>query len=111
MPNTLLPAKLTAAVFIRSLHSDAGFHIVRLLAPVANLLTKTDSVYCMSPVSCFHLSMNTRALKEIAIHTRQSMEQRFGKCLCTVYAEIRSCNRFYLDFLMRLPDCFLLGYC
>lgn len=108
MPSTILPAKLTAAVFIRSPHSDAGFHIVRLLAPVANLLTKIDSVYLLY-VPCKLL--NTRALMEIAIHTRQSMEQRFGKCLCTVWAEIRSCNRFYLDFLMRLPDCFLLGYC
>ena len=77
MPSTILAAKLTAAVLIRSPHSEAGFHIVRLLAPVTNLLTKTNSVCCMSPVSCFHLSMNTRALKEIAIHTRQSMEQRF----------------------------------
>lgn len=79
MPSTFLPAKLTAAVFIRSPHSEADFHIVRLLAPVSNLLTKTDSVCRMSLLSCSHLSMNTRALKEIAIHTRQSVEQRFGK--------------------------------
>jgi len=96
MSCTVLSATLTAAVFMRSRLTKANIHVVRLQA--TNLLKKhrRGSLYCMSALSCFHLTMTTRTRKDIAIQTRhgrcswQSMEQRFGK----MFMHSLRCNSF-----------------